>query len=673
LTLTSIGAGASYLNPVYARSCPDPFVLKHAGEYWAYCTGLQPDGRAFGILRSADLVHWTEAGSALDLLPGDNPCYWAPEVAYLDGRFYLYYSVGDEATMHIRVAVADQPGGPFTDSGRRLTSEAFAIDGHVFIDDDGQRYFFYATDFLQHTHIGTGTVVDRLLDPLRLAGRPQPVSRARYDWQVYDPQRAEKGGVRWHTVEGPFVLKRKDRYHQMFSGGNWQNPTYGVSYAVSHTVLPEGEWHQVCDGQRVRPVLRSLPEAGIIGPGHNSVVRGPDNRQLFCIYHRWAPELEERVLAIDRLEWIGDRLDVLGPSSTPQPAPIQPAVAGFGNSASDALGAGWQLLGGEWAVRRGRARQAMALPAAAARRALPGPDFLLEVTLRALTTYDPGQAGSLGLSLEGEAGEALRVSLAPGRGVAAVALGTLTHEQALPAAFDFGADHLLRVSLNAGQAQVSLDQTLLRWPGQVGPCRAIALFTQEMPAEFAGLAITPGWQDDFDQAGSPAAAGWLAQGSPADWRINSQQLRQADAGAEDALLAKGTPLEAYELVINARLDSAAETGYGFYPCYSTEADRGPLFILEQHGGAWRLAQRPDQSREGGTPAGQSFALPEGFDPFDDQQFRFRLDGGRLSLQCSATHLGQVDAPARPGRVGLGTRRAAASFDMVRVTGLLHST
>jgi hypothetical protein len=45
-----------------------------------------------------------------------------------------------------------------------------------------------------------------MLDPLTLAGEPRPVTRARFDWQVYDPQRREKGGVRWHTVEGPAVL-----------------------------------------------------------------------------------------------------------------------------------------------------------------------------------------------------------------------------------------------------------------------------------------------------------------------------------------------------------------------------------------------------------------------------------------------------------------------------------
>lgn len=210
----------TYLNPVHNRSCPDPFVLKYCGEYWAYCSHIGPDGRYFGILHSRDLIHWREIGGAIEAFPEDWDCYWAPEVTYHNGRFLMYYSVGNETYMQIRVAVADHPAGPFVDSGRRLTEEEFAIDAHVYIDDDGGWHCFYATDFLEHTHIGTGTVHDRMLDPWTLAGNPQPVTRARYDWQVYDPQRAEKGGVRWHTVEGPFVLQRKGRYYQMFSGGN---------------------------------------------------------------------------------------------------------------------------------------------------------------------------------------------------------------------------------------------------------------------------------------------------------------------------------------------------------------------------------------------------------------------------------------------------------------------
>ncbi|MBK8129199.1 MAG: family 43 glycosylhydrolase [bacterium] len=101
----------TYRNPIFGRNFPDPFVLKFCGEYWAYCTGPWTDGRIFGILRSRDLVSLAKVSGAMEPLPGSHPCYWAPEVTYDNGRFYLFYSVGDETNMHIRVAVSGiRPG-----------------------------------------------------------------------------------------------------------------------------------------------------------------------------------------------------------------------------------------------------------------------------------------------------------------------------------------------------------------------------------------------------------------------------------------------------------------------------------------------------------------------------------------------------------------------------------
>lgn len=149
----------TYVDPVWPHSFPDPFVLKFRGEYWGYCTGLwtdsRTDGRCFGVIRSRDLVHWEPMSGAMEPLPGGHTCYWAPEVTYDNGRFYLYYSVGNEEQMEIRVAVSEHPAGPFVDSGRRLTPEPFAIDAHVFLDDDGSRHLFYATDFLGREGMGS--------------------------------------------------------------------------------------------------------------------------------------------------------------------------------------------------------------------------------------------------------------------------------------------------------------------------------------------------------------------------------------------------------------------------------------------------------------------------------------------------------------------------------------
>ena len=96
----------TFSNPVLAQSFPDPFVLEHDGVYWGFATGRDPDGRCFPVATSTDLVHWEGRPGAMAPLPGDAPCYWAPEVTRHGASFVLYYSVGNEHTMQIHAAVA---------------------------------------------------------------------------------------------------------------------------------------------------------------------------------------------------------------------------------------------------------------------------------------------------------------------------------------------------------------------------------------------------------------------------------------------------------------------------------------------------------------------------------------------------------------------------------------
>ncbi|HYF64590.1 MAG TPA: glycoside hydrolase family 43 protein, partial [Herpetosiphonaceae bacterium] len=608
----------TYLNPVYDRPCPDPFVLKHCGIYWAYCTDRWSDGRVFGVLRSTDLVHWDEVSGALEPLEGDHPMYWAPEVSYFNGLFYLYYSVGNETLMQIRVAVAEHPAGPFVDQGRRLTGEDFAIDAHVFADDDGARYLFYATDFLSHSHIGTGTVCDRLIDPLTLAGDPRPVTRPRYDWQVYDPRRQDKGGVRWHTVEGSFTLKHKGRYYQMFSGGNWQNVSYGVSYAVTDDLRSREEWRQAADGERVFPILRTVPGA-VIGPGHNSVVRGPDNQQLFCVYHRWRADGSGRAMAIDRLDWAGERMLILGPSTDPQPAPNHPARSGFA--------AGWRWERGRWQADAHEARCEETSQARAS-LSLPGPHVVVEISLN--VEIDSDLQGWSGLAVEAADGATLlRWRLdADLRSITiewADADSMVQLNAALPQPLRRGAFHLLRLELNGGTAGLTLNDQMHVWHGDLAAQPAtLALESRDLAAAWAGFSLTEGWQDTFgDDQISPEQLGWRAVRGQASLAISAQELRCQSGGDQPAILAKDAAYAAYEAVANLRLLAPpAGSGYGF--CLWAGAGPALTLILARAGAGWSLRSSADQAE---------YALPDSFDPLRTQQFRLRLAAGQLSLYC----------------------------------------
>lgn len=325
-------AALTYTNPVYPDYFADPFVWQYEGLYYAIGTGPaeaageveeMAQRRIFPLLQSDNLVNWQFAGNALlrpDPALGDN--FWAPEVAYCDGTFYLYYSVGHGDKNHqLRVATSPHPLGPYQDTGQPLIDPAtcpFAIDPSPFEDDDGQWYLFYAQDFLDTeggVRAGTAVVVDRLQTMTQLAGEAQVVLRARHDWQRFLIDRPMYDGVYdWHTLEGPCVRKHDHRYYCFYSGGRWETENYGVDYGVADRVMGPYLETDTTAGPRV---LRSIPSQ-VLGPGHNSIVAGADGQTEYLVYHAWDTNMQARRMCLDLLLWTPDGPRCQGPTWTPQ-------------------------------------------------------------------------------------------------------------------------------------------------------------------------------------------------------------------------------------------------------------------------------------------------------------------------------------------------------------------
>lgn len=307
----------SYVNPVYDGYFADPFVYKVGGSYYAIGTGnknVSPD-RVFQVLRSPDLVNWTSLGYALKVPAGfEGGDFWAPEVTQRGSQFYMYYSVGrGDKGHHIRVAVADHPEGPYEDAGR-LTPEdlPFAIDAHVYRHTDGEEYLYYAVDILDSDRPGTSLVVDRLVSPTQLEGNPHTVARATADWQRYEADRSIYDGVYdWHTLEGPTVVHKDGKIYVLYSGGNWQNESYGVDFVVADH--PLGPYvNETVDHPRALSTVEGL----VFGPGHNSVILGPDGKTYIAVYHAWDKAKTARLMRIDPIRWTEDGPVIDGPSLT---------------------------------------------------------------------------------------------------------------------------------------------------------------------------------------------------------------------------------------------------------------------------------------------------------------------------------------------------------------------
>lgn len=292
------------MTPAWPGYFADPFVLALPdGSYTAYGSGPPADQvtagpRIFECLTSPDLTHWQSAGTVLNRLPADaGDEYWAPEVTHRDGAWWMYYSLGHGIHgHHLRVARADNPLGPFTDTATNLTpDESFAIDPHPFRDTDGTWYLYFARDVLDGPRPGTHLAVAPLPEPTRAAAAI-PALQPNSDWQIYQRDREMYGQhLDWHTLEGPTVVHRLGSYWMTYSGGAWTGPDYAVSWAMAPH--PLGPWqHAPAHTPRLLATTENLT-----GPGHNSITTSA-TRDVIA-FHAWNADHSRRQLHLNELNW----------------------------------------------------------------------------------------------------------------------------------------------------------------------------------------------------------------------------------------------------------------------------------------------------------------------------------------------------------------------------------
>ncbi len=285
--------------------------------------------------RSTDLVHWERVGYALEPVDGDHWAQtdlWAPEVMYWHGVFHMYVSAtrlgpdghGVEELRRQGLARSTTPEGPYRFDDEPLVRDAWSIDGHPFQDEDGTLWLFYNTRTeatRRDGRPGSGIVADRLLAPDRLEGAPSEVAFPSEPWEG-----SFAGDAFWN--EASWVLKRRGRYHHLYSGGFYAEASYGIGLTSADRV--RGPWRK----DPLNPILHS--GGRIAGPGHHSTILGPDGVTAYAVYHGYVDGAPGRKVHLDPVRWCGDR-PVIGtdlvqgrPTEGPQPLPptavLDPAV-----------------------------------------------------------------------------------------------------------------------------------------------------------------------------------------------------------------------------------------------------------------------------------------------------------------------------------------------------------
>lgn len=230
-------------NPIVQTWCtPDPAPMVYHDSVYLY-TGHDEDGadwfhmNAWRVYATADMVNWTDHGSALaleDFEWADNDA-WASQCVERNGKFYWYICAHEKEknAMSIGVAVGDTPLGPFHDPiGRPLVSGGGGyIDPTVWIDDDGQAYLYWGNPGLFYVKLNedmvsySGDVVEIAQDETNFGG-PKELEEGK-----------TKDDYRDLYEEGPWFMKRNGKYYLLYAAGGV--PEH-IAYSMSDS--PVGPW-----------------------------------------------------------------------------------------------------------------------------------------------------------------------------------------------------------------------------------------------------------------------------------------------------------------------------------------------------------------------------------------------------------------------------------------------
>lgn len=318
---------STFQNPVFTPDFADPTVIKAAdGWYYAYGTeNTWTDGHHIvPVIKSKNLIQWQYVSDAFNVRPSwkTDGGVWAPDVTYINGKYYMYYSLSTwgDANPGIGLAIADLPQGPFVDQGKLFDSNSIGVANSI-------DPFFIQT--------GSGATLKSYLFWGSFNGI--------YGIQLSSDLKSTTGSkfkIAGNAFEAPYIKERNGKFYFFGSIGSCcegADSQYHIGVASANDIIGpyknKNNTSILTNGQEGTLFLSGNSTLGWVGPGHNSKIITDNAGNDYLFYHAvdvsnpYLPGgATRRPLLLDKINWGGDGWPTINDGKPSVNAQISPVV-----------------------------------------------------------------------------------------------------------------------------------------------------------------------------------------------------------------------------------------------------------------------------------------------------------------------------------------------------------
>jgi GH43 family beta-xylosidase len=290
LYLTQLFAQSTFTNPI-KNSGPDPWVIYQKGWYYY----MNTTGNDLRLWRTKNIAQLSQAEVKTVYRPEANKPYskqlWAPEIHYLDNKWYIYFAADEGNNLHHRMWVIENANadpfegewvmkGKLTDPG-----DHWAIDLTV-IDYKGKRYAAWS-GWENYNNEQQNIYIAELDSAWSMKGDRVLLSEPKYEWELHGqvPLEWQKntGEPPFLRInEGPQFLQNGDKLFIIYSANAcWTDYNLGMLvFNNKGDILDPKNWKK-----HPKPVFVQSVENKVFAPGHNSFFKSPDGKEDWILYH----------------------------------------------------------------------------------------------------------------------------------------------------------------------------------------------------------------------------------------------------------------------------------------------------------------------------------------------------------------------------------------------------